>query len=193
MNFVISDRMKKKLDRQSNLHKQIEEMDIPCEDDNVGDDEHSDTIYNFKEPTRLQDQRKVFFRPEDYQNEQVLYYITHNSIIDIKLEFQYESRNEGKRRRYAKTKESDKVNSYSSLKRKYRSSYLSSMELQYRKLIFQAFSINDGIYDSGKWVSLICSHQSPEEIYEGEYGELKEEIKELSCTKDSMFKTYKLK
>ena len=72
MNFVISDRMKKKLDRQSNLHKQIEEMDTPFEDDNVGDDEHSDTIYNFKEPTRLQDQRRFFFQPKDYQTEDLV-------------------------------------------------------------------------------------------------------------------------
>jgi len=171
MSFFITDRLNK--DRRSKLQKLLEKMD------DVGDDEHSDTIYNFKEPIRLQDQRRFFFQPKDYQNEQVLYYITHNFIIDIKLEIQSKSRNEGKRRRYAKTKESDKVNSYSSLKRKYRPSYLSSIELQYRKLIFQAFSINGGIYDSVEWVHLIIRHQLPSEIYEGEYGELKEEIKEL--------------
>ena len=174
---------KNRQDELIELQKMIEDTDDVIEDES-GEDE-------YKRPSRLQDHRKMYFGLHNYKTEQILYYITHNFIIDIKLEIQSKTRNEGQRRRYAKTKTSDKVNSYSDLKRKYKTSSLSSMELQYRKLIFQALGIKNGIYDSGEWVGLICQHQYPEEIYEGQYGELKGAIRELVSTDGDFPKSYK--
>ena len=184
MSFM--DRKKRQQDKFMELQKKLEDWS-----DAMGEDS-SDKEYYVKSPTRLQDHRDMNFQLHHHKMEQVLYYITHNLIIDIKLEIQSITRRESKKTRYAMTKSSDKVSSYDGLKRKYKVSTLKSLELRYRKLILMAFDMNDGLYSFDAWVSLICRHQSPEEIYEGEYGELKDAINELVSPSGDFPKFHKI-
>ena len=135
-------------------------------------------------PKDLQDFKRIFFKDQHYKIEQDLYVYTHNCIIDIKLELRDESKEKGKKTRFAQTKASKKVNSYDGLKQLYQPTSLTAILLQYRKQIFEALQINSiGNYAGEAWVNLIIQHQNVDQITSGdEYPELKEGLREVIDT-----------
>ena len=171
------DKVRKRRIRNSQKHKNLKVISTTLESMQSSRSKKTG-IKN--QPTRLQDYKRVFFRDHNYQIEQDLYVHTHNCIIDIKLEMQSESRKNGQKTKYAKTKASAKVNSYDGLKRKYKVGSLKALELKYRKLIFDALQINSiGHYNGESWVNLIIQHQNVDQMISGDiYPEFKEGIKE---------------
>ena len=178
---------KNRQDELLEIQKKLEVI-ADAQDDEIGEGEYIDLS---KSPRRLKDYRDMYFQSHHHKMEQDLYWITHNFVIDIKLEIQSKTRSSGERTRYATSKVSDKVYSYDALQRKYKVNSLKSLELRYRKLILVSFDIANGFYDFGEWVRLVSSHQSPEEIYQGQYGELKEAIRELISKEGSFINFYK--
>ena len=159
------------------------------EEQDQEDDEMTGEYFENKPPTRLQDLRDFFYPAHAYQLEEDLYVHTYNSIIDIKLEQKLETRNlyltdrygrYRKKTKFAKTRESDKVGSYSYLQRKYKPNTLKTLRLKLRKLILYALKINPTeLYKAESWVSFISGYQNLDQIVHGdEYPEFEEALRE---------------